>query len=81
MNIKEFYKWLNTQSIEDKLVYLRYKYQWENKWTYSKEYLMVDITDSINYSWLNDWHEGQQDVEVLGCINIEDVFIPSMQFK
>ena len=29
-----------------------------------------------NYTWLNDWYEGQQDVEILGCISINDIAVP-----
>ena len=46
------------------LVYLRYKYDFEKEWTYSTEcaawYACEDCV-----SWLDDWYEGQQNVEYL----------------
>lgn len=77
MALNEFYEWLEKQPIlTDKLVSLRFKYSWDEYWIYSKEYLSVDVEGPCLYTWLNDWHEGQQDVEVLGCIDVEDIEIP-----
>ena len=76
MSLDEFYKWLEKQSIEDKLVYIRYKYSWEDRWTCSNEYLEVDMSVESYYIWLNDWNEGQEDVEILGCINVGEIDVP-----
>ncbi len=46
------------------LVYLRYKYDFEEEWMYSTECAAWNgCEDTIN--WLNDWYEGQQNVEYL----------------
>ena len=46
----------------DVLVYLRCKYDYETEW----EYLVEGATWSIDgIIWLNDWYEGQQQVEYL----------------
>ena len=73
MTIEEFYNWLSKQTIEDRLVHIRYKYSWEDYWIQSNEYLQVDLDIDGNYIWLNDWYEGQDNVEILGCIGVDDI--------
>lgn len=75
MNLDEFREWLRNKPVTDKLVYMRYKYSWEHAWIYSNEYLRADA-DVMDYTWDNDWDEGQEDVEVLGCIDIDEINIP-----
>lgn len=78
MTIDEFNRYLETLPyIETQLVHLRYKYEWENEWTYSNEILTVDMNVEGYYCWLKDWYEGQQDVEILGCIAISDICVPT----
>ena len=76
MSLDEFHKWLEKQPLEDKLVYMRYKYSWEDRWTCSNEYLEVDMSVEGYYIWLSDWNEGQEDVEILGCIGIDEIDVP-----
>ena len=76
MTLDEFHKWLEKQPIEDKLVYMRYKYSWEDKWSYANEYLKVDMSVEGYYIWLYDWDEGQENVEILGCISVDDIDVP-----
>lgn len=54
----------------DYIVRLKYKYDWENQYEYSNE--VLESYDG-RYVWLNDWNEGQKDVEVLGFVAIEDI--------
>ncbi len=78
MTIDEFNRYLQTLPlIEDQIVYLRYKYDWEDEWTYSNEILEVDMNVENFYCWLKDWNEGQQDIEILGCIAVSDINVPS----
>lgn len=28
------------------------------------------------YIWLSDWNEGQEDVEILGCIDVGEIDVP-----
>lgn len=77
MSIKEFFKYLETKNIETQIVYLRYKYSWEDDWIYSNQILEVDIDGS--YIWNSDWNEGQEDVEVLGFIAVSDVEVPLLE--
>ena len=76
MRLEEFHEWLKKQPIGDKLVRMKYKYSWEDKWICSNEYLEVDTSVDGNYVWLNDWNEGQEDVEILGCVDVDDMDVP-----
>lgn len=76
MSIKEFFKYLETKDIETQIVYLRYKYSWEDDWIYSNQILKVDMSVDGFYIWSSDWNEGQEDVEVLGFIAVSDVEVP-----
>jgi hypothetical protein len=76
MTLDEFGKWLEKQPLRSKLVSMRYKYSHEDKWEYSNEYLEVDTSVDGNYAWLNDWNEGQEDVEILGAISIDSIKVP-----
>lgn len=78
MTIEEFFNdYLKALPyIEDQLVYIKYKYSWETEWTYSNEILEADGSVDGYYIWLTDWDEGQEDVEILGCIAISDIEVP-----
>ena len=47
----------------DFLIYLRCKYKTDKEWEYSVEAATCGFDDGI--VWLNDWNEGQQDIEYL----------------
>lgn len=81
MTVEQFFKWLESQPIKDRIVYMRYRYFAGNEWEYSNEVLEVDYTEDKNYFWLDDWNEGQPEVEILGCVPIEDVKIQEEDFK
>lgn len=46
-----------------RLVWMRYKYRWEDKWHYTIEACGTDLEERI--FWLTDWWKGQEDVEYL----------------
>ena len=50
------------------LIYMRYRYDYEEEWTYSTEVCYLEDFSTI--IWLNDWDEGQQKVEFLGIAEI-----------
>lgn len=80
MTREEFNKWLySLTDLDDMLIFLRYKYNWELEYTYSIEYLYVDFDSPSKFTWLNDWNEGQKDVIFIGFIKISD--IPTNIFK
>ena len=74
MSLKEFFEYLERQTIGIKIVSMRYKYSFETEWTYDNE--ILDVNSELEYEWLNDWNEGQQCVEILGCIDLGDVKVP-----
>jgi hypothetical protein len=76
MSLEEFHEWLKKQPLDDKLVYMKYKYSWEDRWTVSNEYLEVDMSVEGYYIWNSDWNEGQEDVEILGCIDVGEIDVP-----
>lgn len=51
------------------LVYLRYKYDFEEEWTYATECASWG-SDEDTVCWLNDWYEGQQNIEYLAITKI-----------
>lgn len=75
MTLNDFYDWLKAQPLQDKLVHIIYKYPWEDNWIEANEYLEVNI-DCNDYIWLKDWFEGQDDVVILGCIDVDEIEIP-----
>lgn len=55
------------------LVYLRYKYDFEKEWTYSAECAAWNACEDC-VSWLNDWYEGQQNVEYLAISKLGEEY-------
>ena len=51
------------------IVKLKYKYNHETEYTVSTE--ILDYYDDMHI-WVNDWYEGQQDIQVLTWITAED---------
>lgn len=81
MKESEFYEWLETQPVENKIVSIKYKYSHEKEWIQSNEILEVTPSFKEVYVWLNDWNEGQQDIEILGCISVSDINVPIFDRK
>lgn len=75
MTLEQFFKKLDTLPRNDYIVLLAYKYDWEKEYMVSNEILEYYGTRD-EYVWLNDWNEGQQDVKVLGFINVDEVEVP-----
>lgn len=76
MSEKEFFDYLKTQNdLCDKIVRIRYKRSWEKEWTYSNEVLQVYFNSDTCYEWLDDWYEGQEEVEILGYVDIDNILI------
>ncbi len=55
------------------LVYLRYKYDFEKEWTYATECASW-WSDGNTVNWLNDWYEGQQNVEYLAISKVGEEY-------
>lgn len=74
INRDEFNKWLDQQTeLDDMLILIGYKYKHEKNFTYSIEYLSVDFNSPTNFTWLNDWDEGQEEVVYLGFIEVDKI--------
>lgn len=52
------------------IIYLRYKYEYESIWTYACECASPGYPNEYDICWLNDWWEGQQDVEYIAMTEI-----------
>ena len=57
---------------------IKLKYDYEDKYREYNELLYNDGYDwsNPNLIWQNDWWEGEQDVELLGCIPIDELEYP-----
>ena len=53
------------------IVRLRYKCAHDGDWFYTDEILTYDCEHG--YTWLNDWWEGQQYIEVKGILPIGEI--------
>lgn len=62
----------------DFIVRIKLKYEYEDKYREYNELLYNDGYDWSNPSlvWQNDWWEGEQEVELLGCIPIDELEYP-----
>lgn len=77
MTREEFSEYLKKlPCIETQLVYLRQRYKYEEDWEYLNEILSVDMDFPGYYIWENDWNEGQENVEILGCVPISEIDVP-----
>lgn len=71
MTLDEFYDQVDAVKADrfPLIVKLKYKYTHETEYTISNE--ILDYYDDM-YIWVNDWNEGQQDVEVIAWISVDD---------
>ena len=71
MTIEEFNKYIRKQPLQTYIVEIKLKYQHEKEYRYTNEILSVE--NGCDYVWLNDWHEGEEDVEILNCVALNDI--------
>lgn len=71
MTLDEFYDLVDDLKVDrfPLIVKLKYKYYHETEYTVSTE--ILDYYDDM-YIWVNDWYEGQQDIQVIAWISAED---------
>jgi hypothetical protein len=72
MTVKEMFNELEDKERDTIIVTLKYKYDFEENYTIENHILEYDFM-SDSYVWLNDWNEGQTDVEVLGYMPLGNV--------
>ena len=72
MTIDEMFNELENKARDIFIVTLKYKYDFEENYTIENQILDYNSIDD-SYVWLNDWYEGQTDIEVLGYMILGDV--------
>jgi hypothetical protein len=72
MTIDEMFNELKNKVRDTYIVTLKYKYDFEKNYTIENHILEYDSTVD-RYDWLDDWYEGQTDVEVLGYRLLSDI--------
>lgn len=76
MTIKYFNEYTKCLTREDYVVKILLKYDDEQEYRQTNEILVYDYeTDS--FTWLNDWHEGEQNVIIAGIWAIDSLNIPN----
>lgn len=79
MTEEEFKEFIAKSDPGDKIVCIQLKYSWEDKYRHITELYLYDPQEFLPYSeygWLNDWWEGEEDVKILGCIDVSDAVVP-----
>lgn len=77
MTLADFTTEIYSKPMETYIVALKYKYDFEKEYTIENQVLDVEENRFI---WLEDWDEGQIDVEVLGYIPLREVQVAPMLF-
>jgi len=71
MTIEEFNEYIRKQPLQTYIVEIKLKYQYEKEYRYTNEILRVE--NGCDYVWLQDWNEGEEDVEILNCVALNDI--------
>lgn len=74
MTLEAFEKYIRKLPVSDYLVKIRLKYEHEKYYRYTNELCIWNWETNV-YEWFMDWNEGEQDIEILGCIDLDDVYI------
>ena len=81
MTEQEFYQAVDNQPYKaDMLVRIKMKYSHEKEYEYLNVLYVFDM-DKAEHVWYWDWYEGQQDVEIIGAVLLEDVDVPLFSDK
>ena len=81
MDDEEFNKFLdNLEYLGAMIVRIKLKYEHEKDYHYTNEYLSYN-GNTGEWDWENDWWEGQQDVQYLGAIMVDDIQVPMFARK
>lgn len=75
LTLEQFFKRLDREPRNDYIVRLRQRYDWQEDWEYFNILLEYNGNND-EYIWSWDYNEGQQHVEVLGYICIDEVDVP-----
>lgn len=85
MTEQEFYDTLEKCGRSgDIIVRMRIGYDFDNEWEYLNEILTynpnAEYNDEPVFLWQNDWDEGQQRVEILDYIFVDDMWSANIHF-
>lgn len=72
MTIQEFNSYIKTLPLQTYIVEIKMKHSYEQEYTLTNQLLVVENASQL--VWDNDWFEGQDDVEILRCVALDDVF-------
>lgn len=84
MSLEEFEKHMDSNFIvrQTYIVRIRQRYSdsIDNRWEYTNELFTWENGDHGIYDWFwdNDWNEGQDEIEILGCVGLDDLQIPNV---
>lgn len=84
MTLYEFEKYMDNSKVlrTTYIVHLRMKYDYETEWEHTNELFEWENGDDKDYPegwyWVNDWDEGQDQVEVLGCMDINEIEVENI---
>lgn len=80
MELVDFFEsYLPLLPIQSYIVKLKLKYDWEAEYRYINELLTVNMNVPGSYVWFSDWNEGEEDIEVVGCVALCDVEVPPLR--
>ena len=71
-NYLDFEKYINTLSEDTYLVRWRFWYDFEGRNASAVENVILDIKDNV-YMWEYDWWEGQQNIELVWIVPLQDI--------
>ena len=79
ISLAGFYQHIQEGEACDYIVRIRLKYDHEKVAREINQILIFEpsnLPDGIDFTWLNDWYEGEEDVEVVGYIKVPEIEVP-----
>lgn len=79
MTLEELFEKLSTMPGDTYIVRIAAWYDFEPKPHQGELFNEILTWDGSDYIWDNDWYEGQQNINILGFISLQDVNVPCME--
>ena len=79
LKLDDFLRHIENGEACDYVVRIRLKYNHEKEAREINQLLLFEpsgLPDGLNFVWLNDWHEGEEHVEIVGYIKVHEIEIP-----
>ena len=77
MTREEFHAILPTLDFDDYIVRYRYKYLFENEWSYQNVIYYFNADESC-YEVINDFFNNQEEIEVLAWLPVSEINLAAM---